>query len=458
MIAMTLAEIARVVGGRLDGGADPAATVRATPVIDSREAGPGSLFVALTGEHADGHAFAAAAAAAGAVATLAARPVAGPAVLVGDVVSALGALAAHVVRAPSRLRVLGVTGSSGKTTVKDLTAALLSRAGPTVAPRNSFNNEIGLPLTALRVASETRFLMLEYSARRTGHIAALTRLVRPDIAAVLNVGRAHLGEFGSREAIAQAKGELIEALPEEGVAVLHADDPVVAGMAGRTRARVLRFGTGASAEVRASEVGLDPWVRPSFQLHLPDAESYRVNLRYLGAHQVGNALAAAALAHAAGLAGESIAAGLSEAAPTSRWRMELREMAGGGLVLNDAYNANPESTSAALRTLAALASGRRSWAVLGEMAELGQSAPQAHAEIGRLAGELGIDRVVGIGAPTAALVDAALSAGARAEQVADPDAARRLLEAALRPGDVVLVKGSRVAALERLAEGLEIPR
>ncbi|MHB2024230.1 MAG: UDP-N-acetylmuramoyl-tripeptide--D-alanyl-D-alanine ligase, partial [Mycobacteriales bacterium] len=401
-----------------------------------------------------GHDFAVDALARGAVAVLAARPVAGAAVIVEDVPAALGSLAAHVVHALSELVVLGVTGSSGKTTVKDMTASVLGRVATTVAPPNSFNNEIGLPLTALRASAETRFLMLEYSARRTGHIAGLTRLVRPRLAAVLNVGRAHLGEFGSREAIALAKGELIEALPADGVAALNADDQVVAGMAGRTAARVLTFGTAAQAAVRASEPRLDRHARPAFRLHLPDAPPLPVALRYVGAHQVANALAAAALAHAAGLPPRAIADALTEAEPASHWRMELVAREGGGLVVNDSYNANPESTAAALRTLAALAGGRRCWAVLGEMAELGSEAVPAHAEIGRLAGELGIDRVVGVGAPTAALVEAAAAAGVSAELVADVIAARDLLAAELGAADVVLVKGSRVVGLERLAEAL----
>lgn len=453
---LALAELARLVGGRLAGGADPGAPARDL-VIDSRQVAPGSVFAAIVGERVDGHDFAREAVAAGAVAVLAARPVGVPSVLVADVTEALGALAHQLVAARRELTVVGMTGSSGKTTVKDMTAAVLGAVGPTVAPPGSYNTEIGLPLTACRVEPETRFLVLEYSARRVGHIARLTRLVRPHAAAVLNVGQAHLGEFGSREAIGVAKGELVAALDAGGTAVLNADDPVVAGMAARTAARVLTFGFG-DADVRARRVRLDELARPAFQLLLPGAEPADLQLGFSGRHQVPNALAAAALAHAVGVPAPTIVAALTAARPASRWRMELSELPGGVLVVNDAYNANPDSVRAALQALADLAGGRRRcWLVLGEMAELGSAGPAAHAEVGRQAAEFGVSRLVAVGNAAQPAAESARAAGVDSCLVADAAAAASALRGRLRAGDVVLVKGSRAAGLESVAEALGAP-
>ena len=461
MIEMSLAEIATLTGGRLHRatGAERVTAVE----FDSRQVGPGGLFLALPGERADGHDFAAAAVAAGAVAVLAAREVDAPAVLVppaepgglaagsylaahdpdgagAAVLAALGRLAAHNVGALDGLTVVGVTGSSGKTSTKDLLAAVLAPLGPTVAPPESFNNELGLPWTALRADSDTRHLVLEFSARGTGHIAALAAAVPPRIGVVLNVGCAHLGEFGSVDAIAQAKGELVEALPPNGVAVLNADDPRVAAMAARTAARVLTFG--ARAEVRAEDLTLDAG-RARFRLVTP-AGSAPVALRLVGAHHVGNALAAAAVAAELGGAPETVAAALSAAAPASRWRMEVTDRADGVTVVNDAYNANPDSMAAALRALAAVGTGRRTWAVLGPMRELGPESATAHEGVALLAKELGVDELVTVDSPE-------YGAG---RPVADAAQATALLAAELAPGDVVLVKASRAAGLDRVAAAL----
>ena len=441
MIEMRLAEVAAVTGGRLD-RASGDERVRAVE-FDSRAVGPGALFLALPGERTDGHDFAAAAVAAGATGVLATRPVDAPAVVVADGLAALARLAAHAVRALPATTVVGVTGSSGKTSTKDLLAAVLAPLGPTVAPPGSFNNELGLPWTALRADPATRHLVLEYSARGPGHIAMLCDVAPPRIGVVLNVGSAHLGEFGSTAAIAAAKGELVEALPEAGtggLAVLNADDPAVAAMAVRTRARVRTVGRGP-ADVRAVDVGLDAG-RARFRLVSPAGEA-EVALRLVGAHHVGNALAAAAVALELGGTPEQIAAALSAAGPASRWRMEVTERPDGVTVVNDAYNANPESMRAALTALADLGAGsRRTWAVLGRMAELGPAAPAAHAEVAALAGRLGIDEVVAVDAPDYGVV----------RQVAGVAEAAELLDAELRPGDVVLVKASRFAGLERVAE------
>ncbi len=410
MIPLSLAEVAGITGGTLDPGLDPAAAaavVTGPVVIDSRRAEPGALFAALPGEHVDGHEFAASAVAAGAVAVLASRPLPGlPAVVVGDVTAALGALARAVTSRLPGVTIAAITGSSGKTSTKDLTAQLAERLGPAVAPEGSFNNEIGLPLTVLRADASTRYLVLEMSARGPGHIAALCDIAPPRIGAVLNVGRAHAGEFGSLDAVAKAKGELPEALPAGGVAILNADDPRVLAMANRTSARVVTFSVEGvrDAAVQADGIRLDELGRASFRLVMPGGTA-PVALRLHGAHHVPNALAAAAIAAELGMDLPAIAGALSAATARSRWRMELRERPDGVLVVNDAYNANPDSMRAAIDALAHItARGRRGFAVLGHMAELGDIATASHAEAGRLAAQAGVarpDRGGGAGQPGA---------------------------------------------------------
>src|SRR5579872_5276715 len=349
MIAMTLAQIASACDGVVTDAA-PSLVADGSFVIDSRAAGPGDVFVAVAGERVDGHSFAAAAVAAGAVAVLGTRPVPGvPCVVVPDVVAALAALARHVLSRLPAVTIAGITGSSGKTSTKDLAFQLVSRLGPCVAPAGSFNTEYGLPLTILRCTLDTRYLVLEMSARGIGHIAYLCGIAPPAVGVVLNVGHAHAGEFGSIEAVATAKGELVEALPETGVAILNADDPRVAAMAARTKARVTTFGV-PPAPVRAEDVRLDSLGRARFTLVTPEG-SAAVALRVHGAHQVPNALAAAALARELGLPLDQVAAGLSEAEARSRWRMEVTERPDGVTVINDAYNANPESARAAIDAL-----------------------------------------------------------------------------------------------------------
>jgi UDP-N-acetylmuramoyl-tripeptide--D-alanyl-D-alanine ligase len=357
--------------------------------------------------------------------------------------------------------VVAVTGSSGKTSTKDLLAALLAGLGPTVAPEGSFNTEIGVPLTVLRADETTRFLALEYSARGIGHIAYLCGIARPRLGVVLNVGQAHLGEFGSREAIAKAKGELVEALPSDGCAVLNADDPLVAAMSVRTPARVVTFGLQADADVRASKVSLDELARPSFRLHA-GGQTIECRLAVHGVHQVSNALAAATVALELGMPLEQVAATLATARIGSRWRMEVRTGPNGLTVINDSYNANPDSMHAAVTALAAMsqAGHRRSWAVLGEMAELGSYAASAHVDVGEAVAMAGIDRLVVVGVAASGLADGAIAAGMAAGTVTtvpDVDAAVSLLREQLRADDVVLVKASRVAELQRVAHRLLEP-
>ncbi|HKA68790.1 MAG TPA: UDP-N-acetylmuramoyl-tripeptide--D-alanyl-D-alanine ligase [Actinomycetes bacterium] len=456
MIPTTLGEIAATVSGRLADGAEPDRLVTGPVEVDSRLPMPGGLFVAVPGERVDGHDFAAEAIGAGAVAVLATRPVGVPAIVVGDSVAALGRLAAGVLaRLPAAI-VVGVTGSSGKTSTKDLLAAVLPELGPTIAPPGSHNTEIGLPLTVLRADRQTRYLALEMGARGAGHIAYLCEIAPPKVGVVLNVGLAHAESFGSREGIAKAKSELVQALPADGVAVLNADDDRVLAMRELTGARVISYGTSRSAEVRAAAVELDQHGRARFVLRTP-AGSAPVALRLVGAHQVSNALATAAAAGVLGLAADRIAAALSAAEPTSRWRMEVAAGPDGITVINDAYNANPDSMRAALQALVAIGRGRRTWAVLGEMRELGAAAADEHEAIGRLVARLNISGLVTVGEgarPIQVGAGREPSGPTESVYVADAQAALALVRARSLSGDVVLVKASRAIGLEQVAAGL----
>ncbi len=455
MIPLTLAEVAAAVDGVVHG--DPAALVSASVVTDARLAVPGSLYVARVGEHADGHDYVDQARAGGAVAALTTRPVEGLAtVVVADVQAAFAALAHAVVARVPGLTVVAVTGSSGKTSTKDLLAQVLATHGPTVAAQESFNGEVGVPLTALRVDAGTRYLVLEMGARGAGHLRYLTSMVAPHVAVVLNVGSAHVGEFGSVEAIAEAKTELVADLAPSGLAVLNADDHRVAAMAGATRGRVVTVGLDAGARVRARDVRLDDLGRASFTLDTPDG-SAPVTLRLHGEHHVANALAVAAVALEVAMTPPDIAVALSSATAVSRWRMEVTQRPDGVTVVNDAYNANPESVRAALKALVSMSRGRRSWAVLGEMRELGADAVTEHDAIGRLAVRLNVSRLVVVGRAAAAMHTGAVMEGSWGEEsvlVEDVDEAFALLSQELETGDVVLLKSSRDAGLRWLGERL----
>lgn len=461
MLPLSLSRIAELTGTRLCDAPDHGALVTAPAVIDSRKVEPGSLFVALPGERVDGHDFAAAAVAAGAAAVLAERPVGVPALVAepGGAVPALGRLARAVLDDLPDTTVVGVTGSAGKTSTKDMLGALCERLGTTIAPPGSFNNEIGHPLTVLRADPGTRYLVLEVSARGIGHVAYLCGVAPPRIGVVLNVGTAHLGEFGSRDAIARAKGELVEALPAAGaggVAVLNADDPLVSGMAARTSARIVWFGRAETAEVRAADVTLDGSGRAAFTLVTPEG-SAPVRLGVHGGAQVSNALAAAAVARELGMPVDDIAHALGEIATISRWRMEVTERGDGVTIVNDAYNANPDSVRAALDTLRVMAGGGRAIAVLGEMAELGPQSEIEHERAGAHAVAGGVTTLIAVGDGAAPILSGAKSApGWTGEAIGVPDAeaAADLLRDRLGPGDVVLVKGSRVTGLERAAQAL----
>ncbi|MGD9954959.1 MAG: UDP-N-acetylmuramoyl-tripeptide--D-alanyl-D-alanine ligase [Candidatus Nanopelagicales bacterium] len=468
MIALTLGEVADAVGGRLAGGADAAAAVTGFST-DSRSARPGDLFVAVVGEHHDAHDFAGQAVQSGAVAALASRELDVPCVVVDDdTVAALGRLARSVLDRMPGLVVVGITGSSGKTSTKDLMAQVVSELGPVVAPQGSFNTEVGLPLTALQVDDGTRVLVAEMGARGLGHIAYLCTIAPPRIGVVLNVGSAHVGEFGSRENIARTKGELVESVPPAdrgGVAVLNADDPLVAGMALRTSGRVVRYGRSADADVRAEDEVLDDEGRARFTLVAAGVRA-PVSLQLHGAHHVLNALAVAATALELGIPVDVVARRLSGAVAASRWRMEVSTTAAGVTIVNDAYNANPESVLAALDALVSMSAAtptrpaRRTWAVLGEMRELGELAEQSHREVGRAAAERGIDHVVAVGTGASGVATGAEGVGGATvvSAVADVQEAVELVAGGVAPGDVVLVKASRAAGLERLALALtEVP-
>ncbi|MFF0743393.1 UDP-N-acetylmuramoyl-tripeptide--D-alanyl-D-alanine ligase [Streptomyces sp. NPDC004111] len=459
MIALSLAEIADLVSGQTHDIPDTSLQVTGPVVIDSRQVRPGSLFAAYAGERVDGHDFAQRAIDAGAAAVLATRPVGVPAIVVPDVTEALGALSRSVV-ARLGADVVALTGSAGKTSTKDLIAQLLERKAPTVYPAGNLNNEIGLPLTALRATEDTRHLVLEMGARYVGDIRYLTGLVPPRIGLVLNVGTAHVGEFGSREKIAEAKGEMVESLPADGVAVLNADDNLVRAMASRTKARVVYFGESDTADVRAENVRLTEQGQPTFTLHTPSGCS-DVTMRLYGEHHVSNALAAAAVAHELGMSVDEIAVALSEAGTLSRWRMEVTERPDGVTVVNDAYNANPESMRAALRALVSMGKGRRTWAVLGHMAELGDTSLVEHDAVGRLAVRLNVSKLVAVGGREASWLQlGAYNEGSWGEEsvhVSDTQAAIDLLRGELRPGDVVLVKASRSVGLEAVAQALLDP-
>ncbi|MEV1014908.1 UDP-N-acetylmuramoyl-tripeptide--D-alanyl-D-alanine ligase [Micromonospora sp. NPDC049801] len=450
MIALTLAEVATAVDGRLV-AADPAATVTGSVEFDSRKVGPGSLFVAFPGEKVDGHDYAATAIEAGAVAVLGTRAVPGvPMVLVDDALTAMGRLARAAVDRLPELTVVGVTGSSGKTTTKDLIGQLTARLGATVAPPGSFNNELGHPYTALLAGPDTRYLVMEKGARGIGHVRYLCELVPPRISVVLNVGTSHIGEFGSQEAIAQAKGELVEALPADGLAVLNADDPRVDAMASRTRARVVRYGEAPDADLRAEDVTLDARGHPSYTLVTPEGRA-AVRLALTGRHQVGNTLAAAAVARELGMPLAELATALGELGLKSTRRMDVFDRPDGVTVIDDSYNANPASMAVALRALGSLGRERRTVAVLGYMAELGPFERDGHAEVGRLAAELGVDRLLVVGEPAAPIHEGATAVanwGGESVLLTDQAAAVEVLRGELRPGDVVLVKGSRYRTWE----------
>jgi UDP-N-acetylmuramoyl-tripeptide--D-alanyl-D-alanine ligase len=420
---------------------------------------PGSIFFALPGEVTDGHLFVGDAVERGAALVVAERPLdlPIPVIIVPNGVTALADLARLVVarvRPAGRLKVIGITGSNGKTTTKNLLRAILEAEGPTVAPAGSFNNQVGAPITMLQVDESTDYLISEMGASGEGEIARLVGIAVPDISVVLKVGLAHAGEFGGIDATQRAKSEIVRELPSSAVAVLNADDSRVAEMAGMTAARVVWFGLAADAAVRAENVRATA-SGTRFTL-VSDGPSHEVALRILGEHHVSNALAAVAVARELGVPIERAITAIEGVPRAERWRMELLQPGGGITVINDAYNASPDSTAAALKTLAQiLEPGQRSVAVLGEMAELGEYSRDEHDRLGRLVVRLNIGKLVVVGEGARHIHAAAGLEGSwdgESVFVADVDAAYDLLREELRPGDVVLVKSSKSAGLRFLGD------
>jgi len=465
MIALTLAEVASAAGGtlRTEGTDANAETVVSGAVTtDSREIGPGDVFVAKRGEFDDGHRFAPAAAEQGAALLIVehALDLAVPQIVVDDSVEALGALATEVVRRVrdlGRLRIVGVTGSNGKTTTKNLLRAVLERVGPTVAARASYNNEVGAPVTMLELTEQTEFLVAEMGASGVGEIARLVKMARPDVGIVLKVGLAHAGEFGGIEQTVRAKSEMVTDLLGTDVAVLNADDPRVVPMAGLTAARVVWFGLGDDADVRATDLHVHAR-GTDFTVTVPGGESARVHFGVLGEHHVMNALAAVAASLQLGVGLADIVTALESVTLAERWRMQLMGGRDDVTVINDAYNASPDSMAAALKTLAQVkAPGTRTIAVLGEMSELGEFSGEEHDRIGLLAVRLGISQLVVVGQGARRLHISAINEGSwdgESAYVETADEAFELVTASVQPGDTVLVKSSNSAGLRLLGDRL----
>lgn len=461
MIALSLAEIAAAVGGDLRlAGDDTASTeVQGEVHTDSRKVVEGALFFALPGEVTDGHLFAASAVDNGAVLLIVERPLelAVSQIVVADGVTALADLAREVVarvRAGGQLRVVAVTGSNGKTTTKNMLRAVLEAEGATVAPWGSFNNHVGAPISMLGVDHDTRFLIVEMGASAIGEISTLISIVTPDVGIVLKVGLAHVGEFGGPDAVETAKSEMVTDLPATAIAVLNRDDSRVARMATKTAASVVWFGLDDAAEVRAADI--EATARgTAFTLHV-DGVDRRVQLRILGEHHVMNVLAAVAATRALGVPAERSVPLLEDLVRAERWRMEVLTRDDGIVVINDAYNASPDSMGAALKTLAQIIEpGQRSVAVLGEMAELGEYANEEHDRIGRLAVRLNIGQLVVVGHDARHIHNAAGLEGSwdgESKLVATADEAYDVVRELLRPNDVVLVKSSGSAGLRFLGD------
>ena len=450
MIALTLEQIAKIVGGKTFG--DSSKVISAAPVFDSREVSKGSLFLALVGQSSDGHSFTDDAQSRGATGCLTTREVPGNGVVVSDVLIAVRALASYVRKQLPELKVIAITGSSGKTTTKDLLASILSSRAECVWTKASFNNELGAPITLLACDEQTKYCILEMGARHQGDIAALCEMAKPSVGVVLRVGTAHLGEFGSVEKIAQTKSELIAGLGPDAVAVLGTYDPYTKAMNSLHSGRVIYFGQGSRDDVRAADVEMRE-ARAHFDLVTPAGRD-AVGMRLIGAHQISNALAAAAVCTALEIPIEVIASGLSTADLASKWRMQVSDVED-LLIINDSYNANPESMNAALDSLVLFTqeSGGSSWAFLGQMHELGSESNALHASVAAHAHELGIDHLVSIG--TRAFAEGIPAHSATTLHYCDDISQALSLVSHCEPGDAVLVKASRSEHFETLSQGIE---
>ena len=458
MIALTLAEISAAIDGVLAVG-DPEVEVSGSVETDSRLVKPSSIFFALRGETTDGVLFAEAAVDNGAalVVTAEALDLNVAQVVVADPLDALAKLAGHVVsrvRARGALKVIGITGSNGKTTTKNMLRAILSTDGPTVAPQGSYNNQVGAPYTMLLIDWDTKYLVIEMGASAVGDIARTIGIVVPDISVVLKVGMAHAGEFGGIDETQKAKAEIVTRLPATATAVLNQDDFRVAAMAAQTAARPVWFGLDENANVRADD--LRPTAEGTAFTLIAGQQTRQVTLRVLGEHHVMNALAALTVALELGVGLDAALLALDSVVRAERWRMEVLEPAPGITVINDAYNASPDSTAAALKTLAQIVTpGQRSVAVLGEMNALGEYADEEHDRIGRLVVRLNIQKLIVVGHRARHIHNAAGLEGSwdgESVLVETNDEAYDLLRNELRVGDVVLVKSSNAAGLRFLGD------
>lgn len=473
MILLSAHEIARASVGELFGlSEEQAEKVTCNfATTDSREVSSGTLFLAKPGESTDGHLFVPTAFESGATLALTERQITQangssyPQVVVDDVVLAMGRIAKYCLekmRANGELTVIGITGSAGKTTTKDLLAAIFATAGSTVAPQGSYNGEVGVPLTIFQADENTRYLVSEMGADRVGNIEYLANIVQPDHGVILKVGTAHAGEFGGVDNIEKTKGEL--ATGSTVSLALNDDDYRVRRMISRASVPTVYFGVGKgnydggdqpriyAENLRTGETGC-----PEFTLVFPNGDRFEIFSRLIGEHHVYNLLAAATAAFQAGISPQIIAEKLNSSGAVSRWRMQRTDRVDGITVINDAYNANPESMAAALRSLAHLsrASGRRSWAVLGAMLELGDVSVEEHDRLGRLAVRMNISKLVAVGETAKPIYNAAHlegSWGNEATWVKNTEEALSLLKQELEPGDIVLFKSSNGAGLGMLGE------
>lgn len=466
MFDLTLGQIAEIVGGKLVGDA----SIRVSEVsIDSRSARPGDLFAAIVGERVDGHDFTEQASSNGARGFLTSREVPGNFVLVPQssdnldpVISALAKLSTHVRLLMRSVEVIGITGSSGKTSTKDMIGQVLAHAGVTHAPAGSQNNELGLPLTLLSAPSDVKYLVAEMGMRGLGHIEYLCKLAFPTIGVITNVGRAHIGEVGSIEGIAKAKSELVSAIPSSGVVVLNADDKRVIAMRNLTQATVFTYGFSKDADVRAENLQLTSYGSYNFDL-VYRGERVSASIPMLGEHNVLNSLSAAAVGIAVGMEMVDISRALTTLKQMSKWRMEVHQVPGNVTIINDAYNANPESMTAALETLRSIPAIGHRFAVLGKMHELGHTSDEIHAQMADLAIKLGVNYIIAVGeaAKSYGLPDQAFNPESDPEMtqksvwLPDFDTACDYIEKQVNSGDILLFKASRAEKFEVLAEQIE---
>ena len=470
MYDLTLGQICDIVGGKLIG--DPAVKVSGIS-IDSRSCTSGDLFAAIVGERVDGHDYIGQAVSSGASALLTSKQVEGFQVIVpaspdalDPVIHAIAKISLHVRSLMRGVEVIGITGSSGKTSTKDMIGQVLSHAATTHAPAGSLNNELGLPLTLLSAPRDVKYLVAEMGMRGLGHITYLCELAQPTIGVITNVGRAHIGEVGSIEGIAKAKSELVQAIQSSGVVVLNADDERVMAMRGLTEATVFTYGLSREADVKAENLHLSAYGSYNFDL-VYRGERIPASIPMLGEHNVLNALAAAAVGIAVGMEFTDIARALTTLKQKSKWRMEVHQVPGNVTIINDAYNANPESMTAALETLTAIPATGKTFSILGKMHELGNDSDAIHEQIAKLASDLGVTQVVAVGEPAKAYGLSALANEAETKETSwsnvqksvwlpDFDSACDYIVKEVNSGDILLFKASRAEQFEVLADRIEV--